>query len=54
MEISDNSIVVIEDIDCSLDLTAARMKALTEQVSDDEEDENGKGRPITSRSSIRH
>ena len=31
---------MIEDIDCSLDLTAARMKALTD---DDEVDDHGKG-----------
>ena len=40
MEISDKSIVVIEDIDCSLDLTAVRMKALTD---DNEGDDHGKG-----------
>ena len=37
MEISSKSIIVIEDIDCSLDLTGQRKKAATYEDSEEEE-----------------
>ncbi|KAJ9683566.1 hypothetical protein PVL29_019230 [Vitis rotundifolia] len=46
MEISSKSIVVIEDIDCSLDLTAPRKKAPTDKLADGEGDDKGK-KPAT-------
>ncbi|RVW23938.1 AAA-ATPase [Vitis vinifera] len=39
MEISSKSIIVIEDIDCSLDLTAPRKKAPTDKLADGEGDD---------------
>ena len=42
MEISSKSIIVIEDIDCSLDLTGQRKKAATYEDSEEEEDEKEK------------
>ncbi|RVW46645.1 AAA-ATPase ASD, mitochondrial [Vitis vinifera] len=42
MEISSKAVIVIEDIDCSLDLTGQRKKAETDEDSDEEEDEKGK------------
>ena len=42
MEISSKAVIVIEDIDCSLDLTGQRKKADTDEDSDEEEDEKGK------------
>ncbi|OWM69786.1 hypothetical protein CDL15_Pgr025635 [Punica granatum] len=42
IDTSSKSIIVIEDIDCSLDLTGQRKK---EKKKDDDEDEEGKGDP---------
>ncbi|OWM69789.1 AAA-ATPase ASD, mitochondrial-like [Punica granatum] len=42
IDTSSKSIIVIEDIDCSLDLTGQRKKA---KKKDDDEDEKGKGDP---------
>ena len=46
MEISSKSIIVIEDIDCSLDLTAPRKKAPTDKLADGEGDDKVK-KPAT-------